>query len=130
MRYWLIFSTSMMLSCLDFLKEDVEDFLSLVDIMEELRSGVEETIVTKYKERVIKSLVVKLKFSDFTQTTAERAPEVSVQNRGIRPVMESNICRQLLEEAWGRSQGKGVRLVGVGVRFADAGSKSQLQFDL
>ena len=44
--------------------------------------------------------------------------------------MESHICRQLLEEAWGRSQGKGVRLVGVGVRFADAGSKSQLQFDL
>ena len=112
------------------LKEDVEDFLALVDIMEELRSGVEETIVTKYQKRVIKSLVVKLKFSDFTQTTAERAPEGAAQQRGIRPVMESHICRQLLEEAWGRSQGKGVRLVGVGVRFADAGSKSQLQFDL
>ena len=112
------------------LKEDVEDFVNLVEIMEELRSGVEETVVTKYRERIIKSLVVKLKFSDFTQTTAERAPEVAARDPGERHVIASATCRELLEEAWGRRGGKGVRLVGVGVRFADTGIGSQLQFDL
>ena len=51
---------------------------------------------------------MKLKFNDFTRTTAERA--------GLTPALEN--FRLLLEEAFGRT-GKPVRLIGAGVRFAE-----------
>jgi len=59
---------------------------------------------------------VKLKFNDFTRTTAERA--------GLTPTLEA--FRSLLAEAFART-GKPVRLIGVGVRFADpAADEAQL----
>jgi len=112
------------------LKEDLEDFPALVEVMEELRNKVEEAVMKKYRQRIIRSLVVKLKFSDFTQTTAERAPGGDARDTEAKGAIESGICRELLAEAWSRGGGKGVRLVGVGVRFADTGNKSQLHFDL
>lgn len=112
------------------LKEDLEDFPALVEVMEELRSKVEEAVKAKYQQRIIRSLVVKLKFSDFTQTTAERAPGADARDTEGKGAIEGRVCLELLAEAWSRGGGKGVRLVGVGVRFADAGNKSQLQFNL
>ena len=50
---------------------------------------------------------MKLKFSDFTRTTVERA--------GLAPSLDQ--FRSLLTEAFART-GKSVRLIGLGVRFA------------
>ena len=112
------------------MKEDVEDFPALVEVMEELRGKVERVIEGKYPERVVRALVVKLKFSDFTQTTAERAPDISAQRDQTASVVGAELCRELLADAWRRGEGKGVRLVGVGARFADPDSRSQLQLNL
>ena len=67
-----------------------------------------ETLQKKAVDRQIAKIMVKLKFSDFRRTTAEitsRQPDI-------------NSYLRLLREAWGRS-GKPVRLLGLGVRFAD-----------
>ena len=58
--------------------------------------------------------MVKLKFSDFRRTTAELTNQ--------QP--ELNAYLKLLHEAWGRS-GKSVRLLGLGVRFANTGDKQE-----
>lgn len=65
----------------------------------------------------MRSLVVKLKFSDFGSTTAERS--------SAAPIRE--IYRDLLVEAESRSEGKPVRLLGVGVRFHDIPEEEQLE---
>lgn len=59
-------------------------------------------------ERKIAKLLVKLKFSDHRRTTAEMP--------GRQPELKH--YRALLREAWGRS-GQPVRLLGLGVRFAE-----------
>ncbi len=57
------------------------------------------------KDRQIQKQVVKLKFSDFQQTTVEqRSDEVSAQ-----------LFSRLLSEAFERCQGRGIRLIGVSV---------------
>lgn len=71
-------------------------------------------------DRKIAKLLVKLKFSDFRRTTAEMP--------GKQPDMKSYLA--LLNDAWGRS-GEPVRLLGIGVRFADtAGGIEQLELAL
>ncbi|MFP6874942.1 MAG: DNA polymerase IV [Verrucomicrobiales bacterium] len=62
---------------------------------------------TKHSERTVRAAFVKVKFTDFQQTTAEcRAVDLS-----------PGIFEGLLEEGWRRGEGKSVRLLGVGVRF-------------
>jgi DNA polymerase IV len=61
---------------------------------------------------------VKLKFADFTRTTAERA--------GLDQSLDA--FRSLLAEAFART-GKKVRLIGVGVRFAET-PPTELQMPL
>ena len=63
--------------------------------------------ISRLSRRITK-LFVKLKFADFTRTTIERA--------GLEPTLQA--FRTLLAEAFART-GKKVRLIGVGVRFAD-----------
>jgi DNA polymerase-4 len=58
--------------------------------------------------REVRKVFVKLKLHDFARTTAERA--------GLEPTLPN--FRTLLVEAFGRT-GKPVRLIGVGVRFAE-----------
>ena len=65
-------------------------------------------LAQKETNRRITKIFVKLKFADFTRTTAERA--------GLEPTLPA--FRSLLAEAFART-GKKVRLIGVGVRFAD-----------
>jgi DNA polymerase-4 len=61
------------------------------------------------KDRQIQKQVVKLKFNDFKQTTIEhRCDEMSV-----------NLFHDLLQQALQRSQGRGIRLIGVSVGLAD-----------
>src|SRR5438067_393316 len=76
--------------------------------LEELFQDLMADLAQKESTRDITKIFVRLKFSDFARTTAERA--------GLAPTLED--CRALLEEAFGRT-GKPVRLIGLGVRFAD-----------
>jgi DNA polymerase-4 len=72
----------------------------------------------KETNRRITKILVKLKFSDFTRTTAERA--------GLEPTLPA--FRSLLAEAFART-GKKVRLIGLGVRFAESPTE-ELQMPL
>jgi hypothetical protein len=65
-------------------------------------------LAQKEATRSVTKIFVKLKFNDFTRTTAERA--------GLAPTLPD--YRALLAEAFART-GKPVRLIGVGVRFAE-----------
>ncbi len=87
------------------------DLHTLADCEEklpELFAELAAELAQKAPERVVTKIFVKLKFSDFTRTTVERA--------GLPPVLGE--YRNLLREAFART-GKSVRLMGVGVRFAE-----------
>jgi DNA polymerase-4 len=82
------------------------------ELIEDLRKGA--------PDRKIAKLLVKLKFSDFRRTTAEM------------PSHQPDIkhYQNLLNDAWGRS-GEPVRLLGLGVRFAESeGDSEQLELAL
>jgi len=70
-------------------------------------------------KRAITGAVVKVKFGDFTQTTAEKALELA----------DLEHFRQLLGEAWGRGS-KPVRLLGLGYRLSEQPSQQQVQLAL
>jgi DNA polymerase-4 len=76
--------------------------------LEELFQELMADLAQKETTRTVTKFFVKLKFADFTRTTAERA--------GLEPSLSA--FRSLLAEAFGRT-GKPVRLIGVGVRFAE-----------
>ncbi len=76
--------------------------------LEELFQEMMADLAQKEATRSVTKIFVKLKFNDFTRTTAERA--------GLTPNLPD--FRGLLAEAFGRT-GKPVRLIGVGVRFAE-----------
>jgi DNA polymerase IV len=76
--------------------------------LEELFQDMMADLAQKEANRAVTKIFVKLKFNDFTRTTAERA--------GLAPTLPD--FRALLVEAFGRT-GKPVRLIGVGVRFAE-----------
>ena len=97
--------------------EDVLGVLSLVPEMRRLLSEVKETYESRYAEREIKSLVVKLKFADFSGTTVEKSI----------PDFHHTLTEELLAEGYARGGGKAVRLLGVGVRLADEDDEKQLE---
>ncbi len=86
----------------------------LEDLFQELMGDLAQ----KEASREIRKIFVKLKFNDFTRTTAERA--------GLAPTLQD--FRSLLAEAFART-GKPVRLIGVGVRFAET-TPENAQMDL
>jgi DNA polymerase-4 len=75
-------------------------------------------LAQKETNRRVTKVFVKLKFADFTRTTAERA--------GLEPTLSA--FQTLLAEAFART-GKKVRLIGVGVRFAES-APEELQMPL
>jgi DNA polymerase-4 len=77
--------------------------------LEELFQDLMADLAQKESTREITKIFVKLKFNDFMRTTAERA--------GLAPALGD--FRSLLSEAFART-GKPVRLIGLGVRFAEA----------
>jgi len=93
-----------------------ETFSSDLETLEECEAKLPELfeelaaeLAQKAGDRAITKIFVKLKFSDFTRTTVERA--------GL-PLSLGNL-RLLLHEGFART-GKSVRLLGVGVRFAES----------
>lgn len=75
--------------------------------LEELVGELQEDLQGKHQDRTIREGFVKLKFNDFTTTTAQRGTDR----------IEARLFEDLLVEAWARGDGKPVRLIGVGVRF-------------
>lgn len=100
-----------------------ENLTSLEDCQHALREQHRELlqdIQHSAIDRKIAKVLVKLKFSDFKRTTAEQP--------GTQP--ELTAYESLLDEAWGRS-GEPVRLLGIGVRFAETASgPEQLELGL
>jgi DNA polymerase IV len=86
--------------------------------LEELFQELMADLAQKESTRAITKIFVKLKFNDFTRTTAERA--------GLAPALPD--FRSLLAEAFVRT-GKPVRLIGVGVRFTET-TLENAQIDL
>lgn len=88
--------------------EDITQQADAAPIIERLTAELEKRLVP-YAHRRIKNQQIKLKFSDFTQTTVER------QSDNLDPAL----TQTLLESAWERGAGKGVRLIGLGIHFYD-----------
>jgi DNA polymerase-4 len=87
--------------------ENIQVLPALIPPMRGMIEGLAEDLAAKHSDRVIRSLVVKLKFADFARTTAERAWHA------LDPV----VFEELLTEAWKRGNNRAVRLLGVGVRL-------------
>jgi DNA polymerase-4 len=87
--------------------------------LEELHAELMADLAQKETTRTVTKIFVKLKFADFTRTTVERA--------GLPPSLGE--YRTLLVEAFGRT-GKSVRLMGVGVRFAELAPPDAVQLAL
>jgi DNA polymerase-4 len=100
--------------------KNLESFDECADALRAQHAELIEDLRKSAPDRAIAKLLVKLKFSDFRRTTAEMP--------GQQPNMEDYL--KLLDEAWGRS-GEPVRLLGLGVRFAETeGSVEQLELGL
>jgi len=97
--------------------ENIETLPALIPHLRGLVEGLAEDLAGKYSDRTIRSLVVKLKFADFEQTTAERAWHV----------LEPSIYEELAAEAWRRGNNRPVRLLGAGVRFEDPREEQQME---
>lgn len=87
---------------------DLETLEQCVEKLQELYEELAAELEQKATTRTITKIFVKLKFADFTRTTIERA--------NLTPTLPS--YQELLAEAFGRAA-KNVRLIGVGVRFAE-----------
>jgi DNA polymerase-4 len=81
--------------------------------LEDLFQEMMADLAQKESTREIRKIFVKLKFNNFTRTTAERA--------GLLPTLQD--FRSLLAAAFSRT-GKPVRLIGLGVRFAETTPES------
>ena len=94
--------------------EDIHDSVSAIRPLTKLFKLLSERLAA-YPDREIKNLQVKLKFSDFTQTTIERAgADLELDIRRIAPSRLG---------AW--QAGQGIRLLGLGVALQDAGYRTE-----
>ena len=101
-------------------RKDIETLEACEDALKIQHRQLVETLRKHAADRQIAKILVKLKFSDFRRTTAE----ISCS----QPDPDSYL--KLLKDAWGRS-GKPVRLLGLGVRFADTqNAPEQLELGL
>src|SRR5947207_4725139 len=87
---------------------DLETLAECEEKLPELFEELMADLAQKESTRTITKIFVKLKFADYTRTTVERA--------GLQPSLEQ--FRSLLHEGFART-GKPVRLIGLGVRFAN-----------
>jgi DNA polymerase-4 len=98
---------------------DLETLEQCDEKLEELFEELMAELSQKEAARNVSKIFVKLKFADFNRTTVERA--------GLAPVLEN--FRSLLVEAFART-GKKVRLMGLGVRFANLQPPDDAQLGL
>lgn len=74
----------------------------------------------RWQDMKAKGQTLKLKFSDFNQTTVSR-----VSNR-----VSPSLYYQLLAEAWPRAKGRTIRLIGLGITLPDPEEDRQLELEL
>jgi len=98
--------------------ENIAELADLIAPMHRMIDELAEEVATKHADRTVRSLVMKLKFSDFQRTTAERSHHI----------VDYGLFTELLAEAWRRGDGRPVRLLGVGVRFDDPDESAQMDF--
>lgn len=108
------------------LNEDISTLQDCSKVLDHLFCKLNERLSAHQQKHnegrpaAIKTLGVKLKFSDFQQTTAEhRYP--SVHRSAFTP---------LLEEAFNRAKGRGIRLVGLHVGLGESEDARQLTLPL
>ncbi len=89
--------------------ENLETLDECREAMDHLVDELHEDLRRSASDRQIRKAFVKMKFSDFTRITRE-----CLATSPDRPIFQS-----LLETAWRQSEGRPVRLLGSGVRFAD-----------
>jgi len=89
-------------------QSDLTTLAECEEKLEELYQELMADLAQKEATRVIAGSFVKLKFNDFSRTTVDRAR--------AEPTMET--FRSLLAEGFGRAN-RNVRLIGIGVRFAE-----------
>lgn len=98
--------------------ENIVELPALIPILHELILGLQEDLGKSHADRSIRSLVVKLKFSDFCVTSTERAGQI----------VDPKVFEELLAEGWKRGENRAARLLGVGVRFNDPKELEQMEF--
>ncbi len=98
---------------------DLETLPQCTEQVGQLYEELMAELAQKEPKRRVRKIFLKLKFSDFTRTTVERA--------GLGLSLES--FQTLLEEGYART-GKPVRLIGVGVRFAEEPDHAEAQLSL
>ncbi len=89
--------------------KDLQTLEECEEKLDELFGELAAELAHKASSKMLTKIFVKLKLADFTRTMVERS--------GLEPSLVN--YRQLLEEAFNRT-GKKVRLIGLGVRFAEA----------
>ncbi|ODA31888.1 DNA polymerase IV [Veronia pacifica] len=99
------------------LAQDISTQHECLAVMETLYDELEKRLAPVLAEREINRQGIKLKFSDFQQTTVEHRQDVF--NREVFPL--------LLREALERQQGRGIRLIGLSVGLASKASQNQQQ---
>jgi DNA polymerase-4 len=99
--------------------EDLHDIAASHSIIDKLSTELKERL-KPYQHRRIKNQQIKLKFEDFSQTTVERRTDQ----------FDPSLTESLLATAWARGDGKGVRLIGLGVHFFDPELESHPQLPL
>ncbi|MFT5471164.1 MAG: DNA polymerase-4 [Verrucomicrobiales bacterium] len=97
--------------------DDLDSLESCAEALARIVAELDEDYRSKSSDRRIAKSFIKLKFNDFKTTTAERsATEIRI-----------DAYDELLAEAWSRREGRTVRLIGAGVRFAAIRSEAQLE---
>ncbi len=88
--------------------EDIPEWQMAAESLELLFEELTRRLA-RHGHRLIKNQQIKLKFSDFQQTTMERTSDK----------LDRDMFVELLPLAWQRGGGKGVRLLGIGVTFQE-----------
>lgn len=99
--------------------QDLPDLESCLLHLPALMQSLESRFEKHREKRTVTGAVVKMKFSDFTQTTVEHASDQPDQA----------LFEALMQEAWGRGQ-KPVRLLGVGYRLGQFQQRQGEQLSL
>jgi DNA polymerase-4 len=95
--------------------ENLESLDACRNALDELIGELQEELRGKAAERSIRKVFVKMKFSDFTRITRECL--------AVEPACET--FHTLLETAWRSAEGRPVRLLGTGVRFAETSASDR-----
>ncbi len=102
------------------LPQDLYRLDEMLPILEQLEADLHLRLGRHSPDGQIVRQGVKLKFADFQQTTVERSSER----------LDRALLRQLLQQAWRRGAGKGVRLLGLVVGLPDAKPLHETQTQL